>query len=66
MSKSKDYTAVSLPVGVLSDLNRMKIALSFTTGRLYTNGETVTELIRAVEKSNPALYHTFLNIKPEV
>lgn len=61
MAKSSNQT-VHLPASVVADLNRLKIAFGFQTGRIYSYAEVISELISALEKANPAVNNIFRNI----
>lgn len=58
----KEYTALSIPASTVADLNRLKIAFGYHTGRIYTNEEVIAELISSLEKANPAVYGIYRNI----
>ena len=60
---AKDFTQLSLPKESVTDFLSIKIAFSYLTGKIYTNGEVVAELISSLEKSNPAVYNIYRNIK---
>ena len=61
----KEYASVSLPASVAADLNRLKIAFGFQTGRIFTTGEIIAELISSLEKTNPAVYNVYKKINDD-
>ncbi len=58
----KEYTPMSLPAKTVADLNRLKIAFGYQTGRIYTNEEIIAELFASLERTNPAVMNIFRNI----
>ena len=62
MKEKKKYAALSLPETAVQKLKNMKLAHSFSTGKLTSYEEVITVLIESVEKTNPALYSVYLNV----
>ena len=61
--KNKNYTTINLPVQVINDIKCLKIAFNYTTSSMASYGEIFAELIRNIEKTNPALYRAYLRIQ---
>lgn len=61
--KNKKYTTLNLPIQTIEEIRCLKIAYGYTTGSIVNYGDIITELIRGVEKTNPALYQTYLKIR---
>lgn len=59
---AKQYTSLTVPAETLANLNRMKLAFGYSTGRILTNEELLAELIASVEKSNPGVFAIYNNI----
>ena len=62
-TRPKKFTPVNLPVGTVDKIRRLKIAYSFSSGKSPSYAEMFDLLLDSLEKTNPGLYNTFLNIK---
>lgn len=58
----REYTAINLPAKTIAKLRRLKIALALSSGEVPSYSEVVDTLFDSLEKSNPGLYNTYLNI----
>jgi len=59
----RSFTPVNLPSETIGKLRRLKIALSFSSGKLPSYSDVIDTLIESLEKTNPGLYNTYLNVK---
>lgn len=59
----KEFMPVSLPVSSVDKIKRLRIAFSFSSGRIVPYEEIIDILVDSLQKTNPGLYNTFLNVK---
>lgn len=57
-----DYKPVNLPARTREKLRRLKIAHSYSSGRIPSYAEVIEILIDSLERTNPGLYNTYINI----
>lgn len=62
---AKNFIPVNLPASTVKKIKKLKIAYSFTSGRIPSYEDMFDMLIESVEKSNPALYNIFRNLPDE-
>lgn len=59
----KEFIPVNLPAPAVEKLRKLKIACSFSSGKIPSYGEVIDMLFDSLEKSNPGLYSTYLHVK---
>lgn len=59
---AKNFIPVNLPASTVKKIKKLKIAYSFTSGRIPSYEDMFDMLIESVEKSNPALYNIYTTL----
>lgn len=57
------FKPVNLPAETIGKLRRLKYAISFSSGKLPSYSEVIDTLLESLQKTNPGLYNTFMNVK---
>lgn len=60
--KNARFTPVNIERSTFQKLKRMKIARSFTTGKVPTYSQMIDDMINDVEKVNPVTYKAYVDI----
>lgn len=62
MPTNDKFAALNLPRETIDKMRRLKIAVAYSTGRIVSYAGLIDELIASLERSNPVLFNTYLNV----